>query len=101
MTQAQLNLKKNLNNSMGFENITWSSYTNQIECNIRESFSLIIKKRKKKPVLILRKSSEKVYMDLNQFDLLCDLKESIHFLVAFIEGNSTDEHKNNVRNSAD
>ena len=35
-------------------------------------------------------------MDLNQ--LLCDLKESIHLLVAFMEGNSFGEHKANVWN---
>ena len=90
MAQAQLKFSeetiKYLQNE-GFNSVQWSPVLNHIECKIDVKHTLILRKKTEKNCfVILRKGSSQVKLSVETFKSLCDLKESVRLLHAFLEG---------------
>ena len=83
MAQAQLTC-----NVQGFETVQWSPISKQVECVLDSNFSIIVKNTKGGIDVVLKKGYRCIKMDLEIFEAMCDVKESVQLVHSFVEGNT-------------
>lgn len=89
MAQAQLLFTKESESYLrnyGFGDVKWQPLFKQIECILDDKHSFVVKRKRNKTVIILRKGTSRLTLNIEQFVSLCDLKESVQLLSSFLEG---------------
>ena len=91
MAQAMLNFTDDsldFLSECGFQHVSWSPVNNSITCQLDDTLSLVIYKRKQQISLTLRKQSQTMSLPYSILETFCDLKESIQLLASFLDGQS-------------
>ena len=70
----------------GLTSVQWSPISKQITCQLDDQYTLIVKTKRNKSFVCLRKGASSIRLNISQFLSLCNLKESILLLSAFLEG---------------
>lgn len=94
MTQAQLNFTDEtlaFLEGYGLKNVTWSPVCKSITCQLDDTFSLVIYKKRQNIKMTLKKHSQTMSLPFTLLESLCDLKESIQLLCSFLEGQSKEQ----------
>jgi hypothetical protein len=89
MAQAQLEFTEETLNyfeERGIQSVQWSPYLHQISCQLDEKLCLVVKKTEHSSYILLKKGTAQIKLGLQQFETLCDLKESVLLLKSFLDG---------------
>ena len=88
-TMAQEELNRN-----DLLSLQWNVAGDNIKCEIN-SFGVIKLERKNGEInLIIQDANSRLRMSKDTFKLLCEYKESILYLIAFLEANAFTQHQN-------
>ncbi len=91
MAQAQLNRS-------GILSLEWSPAKDTIKCLVNSRCSIKLESKGEDIYLVIQDGNSRIRMHRRTFDTLYEFKESISFLISFIEGHS--RHDDNERPSA-
>jgi hypothetical protein len=89
MAQAQLEFTEEAINYLqqnGLETVQWSPVLHQVYCKLDNKLSLVVKKTEHSYNILLKKGSTQIKLSIDQFRCLCDLKQSVHLLKSFLDG---------------
>lgn len=90
MAQAQLQFTEDMLKGFGFTHVKWSPLSRTITCQLDETVSLVMYKKRHNISVTLRKRVRKgiqtISLPIAMLETLCDLKESIQLLTSFLEG---------------
>ena len=85
MAEAQLHIEFD---QSGFELIHWSPILKQVECTLDSDHSICVKMVKSKPIIVLKKGSVHLKLNLELFETICGLNESVKLVKCFLEGHT-------------
>lgn len=80
MTQAGLT-------NSGFYSVQWNPNTETIKYNVNAVCSIKVELKNKETYIIVQEGNSKIKLNKHTFNSLFEYKESIDFLISFLEGN--------------
>lgn len=85
MAQAQVNASLR----DGFRSLQWNPKDCNIKCELNRFCSIKVEKKKDNVFIVMQEAtSPRIKLTMDTFENLCELKESILFLMSFVDVNS-------------
>ena len=80
------NNKLNTIEEEGFSKVCWMPGDNSINCVLDENHTIVVKRMKNRTSVLLYKGKKYISLPIEAFETVCDLKVSVQYLSAFLEG---------------
>ena len=87
MAQSQIDAAK-IDNTGGFQSVHWDPHNCNVKCKVNKFCSIKVEKKDSTIYLVVQEGSSRIRLAKETFDNLYELRESILFLMSFVESNS-------------